>query len=154
MNFSKWLMRLTRELLNELKRKEVQTTKKRGKGWTTRKMCLGTKIKKVKGQGGVSWIIQRDSKNMLVAKKGWGILQTHQVTKTIIFNMEKTKEYALCASFFIRNNLFMYQSKERGNCFWVYLEKLDIFNSQTHPRVPEEQFHPDWKATVPNPWKI
>lgn len=107
------------------------------------KWCLGTKIKKVKGQGGVLWIIQRDSKNMLAAKKGWGRLQTHQVTKTIIFNMEKTKEYALCASFFIRSNLFTYQSKERGNWFWVYFGKWDIFNPQIHPRVPEEQSHPD-----------
>lgn len=52
---------------------------------------------------------------MLVSKKGRGKLQIHKVSKTIIFNMEKAKElHALCASFFIRSNLFVYRcSRER-----------------------------------------
>lgn len=51
---------------------------------------------------------------MLVAKKD-GKNADSQVEKTIIFIMEKAKElHALCALFFIRSNMLMYQSSWEG----------------------------------------
>lgn len=84
---------LTRELLNELKCKEVQEKKKRGKGWTERKVYRNGTLKQKTQEGrtprgtNTREAFSKTKGLNRCGKKRMG--KIHHVAKTIIFNVKK-----------------------------------------------------------------